>query len=107
MTCAVCTEQEVYANGRCLTCFLKFCRAAEGGTHTATYTPRATVAPSGSFSRREAARLGGLAVVADRGSAWMAEIGKRGGLAISRNRYHMAFIGSRGGRRARQRERGQ
>lgn len=56
------------------------------------------------LSRRAAARLGGLATVADRGSRWMAELGRRGGLTVSANREWMRFIGARGGRRARQRE---
>jgi uncharacterized protein len=44
---------------------------------------------------REAGRKGGLAVSRDRGH--MAAIGSRGGQAVSRNRVHMAEIGRKGG----------
>jgi general stress protein YciG len=55
----------------------------------------------GKMSRTEAARRGGLAVSANR--QHMAEIGRKGGRTVSRDRAHMARIGGKGGaaRRAR------
>jgi general stress protein YciG len=47
------------------------------------------------MSRAEAARRGGLAVSANR--AHMASIGRKGGQIISQNREHMARIGEKGG----------
>ncbi len=56
---------------------------------------------------QQAAALGGQALVAERGSAYMAEMGRRGGAAVSCDRAHMAAIGRRGGRAKRHgRERG-
>ena len=49
----------------------------------------------GGDSRREAARTGGLAVSRDR--AHMAEIGRKGGEKVSQDREHMARIGKKGG----------
>jgi general stress protein YciG len=43
------------------------------------------------------ASLGGRALVAQRGAAYMAELGRRGGQATSQDRAHMAAIGRRGG----------
>jgi general stress protein YciG len=56
------------------------------------------------MSRSEAARKGGLAVSANR--QHMAEIGRKGGQTISRNREHMARIGEKGGAARRQRASG-
>ena len=47
------------------------------------------------MSRAEAARKGGLAVSANR--KHMAEIGRKGGQSVSQNREHMARIGEKGG----------
>lgn len=47
------------------------------------------------MSRSEAARKGGLAVSANR--EHMARIGRKGGLTVSQNREHMARIGEKGG----------
>ena len=47
------------------------------------------------LSRTEAARKGGLAVSANR--QHMADIGRKGGQTVSRNRDHMARIGEKGG----------
>jgi len=47
------------------------------------------------MTRVEAARKGGLAVSTNRGH--MAEIGRKGGQAVSQNREHMARIGEKGG----------
>lgn len=46
-------------------------------------------------TRQEVARKGGLAV--SRNRQHMAEIGKKGGLTVSKNRDHMAEIGRKGG----------
>jgi general stress protein YciG len=46
-------------------------------------------------TRREVARKGGLAV--SRNREHMAEIGRKGGQSVSRNREHMARIGRKGG----------
>jgi general stress protein YciG len=46
-------------------------------------------------TRQEVARKGGLAV--SRNRAHMAEIGRKGGQSVSRNREHMAKIGRKGG----------
>ena len=48
-----------------------------------------------SDSRKEAARKGGLAVSRDR--RHMAEIGRKGGEKVSQDREHMARIGKKGG----------
>lgn len=58
-------------------------------------------------TRAQAARLGGLAVVAKYGPMYMAELGRWGGRMVSLDKAHMRAIGARGGRRARQREQGQ
>lgn len=50
---------------------------------------------SGDSSRREAARKGGLAVSRDR--AHMAQIGRKGGEKVSQDREHMSRIGKKGG----------
>jgi uncharacterized protein len=55
------------------------------------------------MSRAEAARRGGLAVSANR--EHMATIGRKGGQMISRNREHMARIGEKGGTARRHRSR--
>lgn len=49
----------------------------------------------GHIDRSEAGRKGGVAVSQDR--AHMAEIGRKGGETVSRNRAHMAEIGRKGG----------
>src|ERR1700742_2858985 len=46
-------------------------------------------------TRKEVARKGGLAV--SRNRSHMAEIGRKGGQAVSKNREHMAKIGRKGG----------
>ena len=46
-------------------------------------------------TRREVARKGGLAV--SRNKQHMAEIGRKGGQSVSKNREHMAQIGRKGG----------
>lgn len=46
-------------------------------------------------TRREVARKGGLAV--SRNKQHMAEIGRKGGQSVSKNREHMAKIGRKGG----------
>jgi len=46
-------------------------------------------------TRKEVARKGGLAV--SRNRQHMAEIGRKGGQAVSKNREHMARIGRKGG----------
>jgi general stress protein YciG len=46
-------------------------------------------------TRQEVARKGGIAV--SRNKQHMAEIGRKGGQAVSRNREHMAKIGRKGG----------
>lgn len=46
-------------------------------------------------TRKEVARKGGLAV--SRNRQHMAEIGKKGGQSVSKNREHMASIGRKGG----------
>lgn len=46
-------------------------------------------------TRQEVARKGGLAV--SRNRQHMAEIGRKGGQAVSKNRDHMAQIGRKGG----------
>jgi uncharacterized protein len=46
-------------------------------------------------TRQEVARKGGLAV--SRNRAHMAEIGRKGGQSVSKNREHMAQIGRKGG----------
>jgi len=50
-------------------------------------------------TRKEVARKGGLAV--SRNRAHMAHIGKKGGQTISRDREHMAKIGKKGGQSSR------
>lgn len=46
-------------------------------------------------TRQEVARKGGLAV--SRNRQHMAEIGRKGGMSVSKNREHMAQIGRKGG----------
>ncbi|MDR3608371.1 MAG: hypothetical protein P4M08_13455 [Oligoflexia bacterium] len=46
-------------------------------------------------TRKEVARKGGLAV--SRNREHMAEIGRKGGQSVSKNREHMAQIGRKGG----------
>ena len=46
-------------------------------------------------TRQEVARKGGLAV--SRNKQHMAEIGRKGGQSVSKNREHMALIGRKGG----------
>ncbi len=48
---------------------------------------------------REAGRKGGVAVSKDRGH--MSQIGEKGGMAVSRDRSHMAEIGRKGGESSR------
>jgi general stress protein YciG len=55
------------------------------------------------MSRAEAARRGGLAVSTNR--EHMATIGRKGGQVISRDRAHMARIGEKGGTARRNRSR--
>ncbi len=50
-------------------------------------------------TRQEVARKGGLAV--SRNKQHMAEIGRKGGVAVSRNKEHMAEIGRKGGEASR------
>src|SRR3974377_93774 len=50
-------------------------------------------------TRKEVARKGGLAV--SRNRQHMAEIGRKGGQAVSKNRDHMASIGRKGGEASR------
>ncbi len=50
-------------------------------------------------TRHEVARKGGLAV--SRNKQHMAEIGRKGGQAVSKNREHMARIGRKGGEASR------
>lgn len=52
---------------------------------------------SESMSASEAGRMGGEAVVGKYGPEHMAEIGRKGGEAVSRDREHMADIGRKGG----------
>jgi general stress protein YciG len=59
---------------------------ARGARGTAAMDPR---------TRQEVARKGGLAV--SRNRQHMAEIGRKGGQAVSKNREHMAKIGRKGG----------
>ncbi len=50
-------------------------------------------------TRQEVARKGGLAV--SRNRQHMAEIGRKGGQSVSKNREHMASIGRKGGEASR------
>ena len=50
-------------------------------------------------TRQEVARKGGIAV--SRNRQHMAEIGRKGGQAVSKNREHMAAIGRKGGEASR------
>jgi general stress protein YciG len=56
-------------------------------------------ASKGGMSVQEAGRRGGSKVAAERGSSFYAQIGKKGGKAVSQNRAHMAAIGKKGGER--------
>jgi len=49
------------------------------------------------LSREEAGKRGGMATSRRHGPQFYAEIGRRGGQAVSKNREHMARIGQRGG----------
>lgn len=60
--------------------------------------PRGTAAMDPQ-TRQEVARKGGLAV--SRNRQHMAEIGKKGGQSVSKNRDHMAEIGRKGGEASR------
>lgn len=60
--------------------------ARSGARGTAAMDPK---------TRQEVARKGGLAV--SRNRQHMAEIGRKGGLSVSKNRDHMAAIGRKGG----------
>lgn len=60
--------------------------------------PRGTAAMDPE-TRREVARKGGLAV--SRNRQHMAEIGRKGGQTVSKNRDHMAQIGRKGGEASR------
>lgn len=53
--------------------------------------------PSRKLTREEAGQRGGRATSQKHGAAFYAEIGRRGGQAVSRNRAHMSKIGQRGG----------
>ncbi len=57
--------------------------------------------PKGGMSVQDAGRKGGTKVAAERGRAFYAQIGKKGGKAVSQNRAHMAAIGKKGGERRR------
>ena len=57
-------------------------------------SPRGTAAMD-PHTRQEVARKGGLAVSKNR--EHMAEIGRKGGQSVSKNREHMAEIGRKGG----------
>jgi general stress protein YciG len=50
-------------------------------------------------TRKEVARKGGIAV--SRNKEHMAEIGRKGGQTVSKNREHMASIGRKGGEASR------
>jgi general stress protein YciG len=50
------------------------------------------------MSRQEAGSLGGVAVFQRFGSKHMAEIGRKGGAKVSKNKDHMAKIGKKGGK---------
>lgn len=69
-------------------------QAPEGGRRGARGT--AAMDPK---TRQEVARKGGLAV--SRNRQHMAEIGRKGGQAVSKNREHMANIGRKGGEASR------
>lgn len=60
--------------------------------------PRGTAAMAPEV-RKEVARKGGLAV--SRNRQHMAEIGRKGGQSVSKNRAHMAAIGRKGGEASR------
>lgn len=71
-------------------------RASETGApeeeHRARLRGTAAMDPQ---TRKEVARKGGLAV--SRNRQHMAEIGRKGGQSVSKNREHMAAIGRKGG----------
>lgn len=54
------------------------------------------------MNRSEAGKRGGQATAKKHGPAFFAEIGKKGGTAVSKNREHMSSIGRRGGQTKRQ-----
>jgi general stress protein YciG len=66
--------------------------AADQGERRAGARGTAAMDPG---TRQEVARKGGIAV--SRNKEHMAEIGRKGGQAVSRNREHMAKIGRKGG----------
>ena len=72
--------------------------SGEGGHEHKTGKARGTAAMDPE-TRHEVARKGGLAV--SRNKQHMAEIGRRGGQAVSKNREHMAKIGRKGGEASR------
>lgn len=65
-------------------------RKRSGARGTAAMDPK---------TRQEVARKGGMAV--SRNKQHMAEIGRKGGQAVSKNREHMAAIGRKGGEASR------
>ncbi len=67
---------------------------APGSRGTASPGSRGTAAMDPD-TRKEVARKGGLAV--SRNREHMAEIGRKGGQSVSKNREHMAEIGRKGG----------
>lgn len=71
-------------------------QAVSPSTHPQERKPRARgTAAMDPQTRREVARKGGLAV--SRNKQHMAEIGRKGGQSVSKNREHMAQIGRKGG----------
>ncbi len=58
--------------------------------------PRDAQRPPAEFTAR--AQAGGQALVAQRGREYMAQLGRRGGAAVSQDRAHMVAIARRGGR---------
>lgn len=56
------------------------------------------------MSHEEGGKIGGKAVVEKYGSDHMAEIGRKGGLKVSRNRDYMSEIGRRGGSNSRRKK---
>lgn len=55
------------------------------------------------MNRSQAGRRGGQSTVQKYGPSFFAEIGQKGGTAVSRNREHMSSIGRKGGKARRQR----
>jgi general stress protein YciG len=73
-------------------------RPPEGAPHERRRGARGTAAMDAK-TRQEVARKGGLAV--SRNRQHMAEIGRKGGQTVSKNREHMAEIGRKGGEASR------